>query len=617
MYRYRLRACHFLLFLFLQTYVHTKAVVTAQDMNTRKTAEQLDAVASFVERKNFPEHLGRRIRRHFRHVYSLKTAIDENKIFTELSTSLRAEVSDYLLEKNLGQVTLFRSMSRTLWPRLLPQLRPVHIDREDLLCSQGEDVTEMFVVLTGMLTGSTVIFNEGSLGTEDDSSDDDDDDDDSLMPTEQTRRILPGGAVNILTAIGVWDKAVETVRCVQTAETYALSQVDYVSIFTMAADRLQLDRIIQMEVANFKMDQRPEALEESPTRFGRPVCLRCLSELAITVVDGRNLTPATSRASADSTVHTFVVVELIDRVQRKLLNTCFFQKSQISRSIISPAWDYSVLWTDIAAPFDMVALRIRVFDCTRSKVQDHFLGNHSDDLFLGQVVVSLEELERSMELDKAQRTLQSPVTDRDGGEKDTQGDGRDEDECSQENSGDVTAGGSWSSNDRMTEKWYTMAVEEVGGFETAVSSTYSCDASTTEPKQRANASNARKRAHHSPQVLLRFSTKRAEITDFRVLDKKAGGDLSRSHSAPSVMKRSHSAPSLTDLKGKLPHTPLVASDVHALRKHRGSFTDNHHNSSYQLSTESMTHKHSSFSRGNILDENPLRNSGSQRYEASL
>ena len=136
-------------------------------------------------------------------------------------------------------------------------------------------------------------------------------------------------------------------------------------------------------------------------------------------------------------------------------------------------------------------------------------------------------------------------------------------------------------------------------------------------KKGANASNARKRAHHSPQVLLRFSTKRAEITDFRVLDKKAGGDLSRSHSAPSVMKRSHSAPSLTDLKGKLPHTPLVASDVHALRKHRGSFTDNHHNSSYQLSTESMTHKHSSFSRGNILDENPLRNSGSQRYEASL
>ena len=94
------------------------AVVTAQDMNSRKTAEQLDAVASFVISKNFPENLGRRIRRHFRHVYSIKTAIDESKIFTELSTSLRAEVSAYLLENKMGQVTLFRSMSRTLWPRL-------------------------------------------------------------------------------------------------------------------------------------------------------------------------------------------------------------------------------------------------------------------------------------------------------------------------------------------------------------------------------------------------------------------------------------------------------------------------------------------------------------------
>jgi hypothetical protein len=239
------------------------AVVTAQDMNSRKTAEQLDAVASFVISKNFPENLGRRIRRHFRHVYSIKTAIDESKIFTELSTSLRAEVSAYLLENKMGQVTLFRSMSRTLWPRLLPMLRPVHFERADLICAQGEDVTEMFVVLSGMLSGITVIIDEDDDEIEDGNGNDEDAGADgqnnnnnnnnnnnkkplikksakspvaspvaqktaaatAAATRRQSRRILPGGAVNILTVIGVWDKAVETVQTVHPAETYALSQV--------------------------------------------------------------------------------------------------------------------------------------------------------------------------------------------------------------------------------------------------------------------------------------------------------------------------------------------------------------------------------------------------------
>ena len=67
------------------------SVVTSIDINARKTAEELDAVSSFVANRNFPEPLGRRIRRHFRHFYSMKSAIDESKIFGELSTTLRRD----------------------------------------------------------------------------------------------------------------------------------------------------------------------------------------------------------------------------------------------------------------------------------------------------------------------------------------------------------------------------------------------------------------------------------------------------------------------------------------------------------------------------------------------
>jgi hypothetical protein len=104
---------------------------------------QLDAVASFVVTRGFPEGLGRRIRRHFRHFYSLKSAIDESKIFSELSTSLRREVSEYLITELMGRESFFMTLSPTFWPRLLPLLRPMGISLHETLCQQGEECTDM------------------------------------------------------------------------------------------------------------------------------------------------------------------------------------------------------------------------------------------------------------------------------------------------------------------------------------------------------------------------------------------------------------------------------------------------------------------------------------------
>jgi hypothetical protein len=138
------------------------SVVTTMDTNARKTAEQLDAVASFVINRNFPDGLGRRIRRHFRHFYSLKSAIDESKIFGELSTSLRKEVSAYLVSELMGDVSLFTSMSPLLWPHLLPILRPMRFEGEEIVCRQDEQCREMYVVLSGHLVGTTILVGAES-----------------------------------------------------------------------------------------------------------------------------------------------------------------------------------------------------------------------------------------------------------------------------------------------------------------------------------------------------------------------------------------------------------------------------------------------------------------------
>ena len=130
-------------FVFAMITAALNSVVTSMDLNARKTAEQLDAVASFVKTRKFPEDLGRRVRRHFRHFYSMKSAIDETKIFNELSTSLRKEVSMYLVSELMGDVELFRNMSPVLLPRLLPLLRPMRFETDENVCEQGEESSEV------------------------------------------------------------------------------------------------------------------------------------------------------------------------------------------------------------------------------------------------------------------------------------------------------------------------------------------------------------------------------------------------------------------------------------------------------------------------------------------
>ena len=213
------------------------SVVTSIDINARKTAEQLDAVSSFVANRNFPEGLGRRIRRHFRHFYSMKSAIDESKIFSELSTTLRREVSSYLLTELMADVGLFHSMSPFLWPRLLPLLHPIRFEASELVCAQGEECSEMYVVLNGFMRGTTVVsaatskklFARNSTSFQNESD---------IEEHGHNRRLLAGDSVNILCALGVWHRCIETV-VVESAlcECYSISHTDFVGLFDSDSDK--------------------------------------------------------------------------------------------------------------------------------------------------------------------------------------------------------------------------------------------------------------------------------------------------------------------------------------------------------------------------------------------
>jgi hypothetical protein len=104
--------------------------------------------------------LSRKLRLYFRHFYSEKMAIDEQEILRDLSTTLRMEVSTFLVSELMGQVSLFRLLNPVHWAMILPLLRPCRFTMNDFVCHQGDDCTDMFVVLSGTCKSQTLPLAE-------------------------------------------------------------------------------------------------------------------------------------------------------------------------------------------------------------------------------------------------------------------------------------------------------------------------------------------------------------------------------------------------------------------------------------------------------------------------
>jgi len=258
-------------------------VLSSMDTNQRATQEQLDAVSSFVNLRGFPDDLGRRIRRHFRHFYANKAAIDESRIFSELSTGLRKEVSQFLVSDLVGMDSFLTKVSPVLWPRLLPLLRPMRYEAGETICRQGEECTEMYILLSGRLLGSTVV----------ESGDGDDDDAGVVVVDEEprVRHTSPGGHFNVLCVLGVWKRCVETAVVSERtwAEIYALNAKDFAGLFTGLADIAAFHKMQRREVCKYKMDPFDV---DAPTEFGRPLHMCCFTTVQLTLVKVRGLLTA-------------------------------------------------------------------------------------------------------------------------------------------------------------------------------------------------------------------------------------------------------------------------------------------------------------------------------------
>ena len=52
------------------------------------------------------------------------------------------QVSEFLVAELLGPESFFKSLSPTLWPRLLPLLRPMRFEPGEKVCLQGDECSD-------------------------------------------------------------------------------------------------------------------------------------------------------------------------------------------------------------------------------------------------------------------------------------------------------------------------------------------------------------------------------------------------------------------------------------------------------------------------------------------
>jgi hypothetical protein len=103
------------------------ALVAVSDPNTRRRNEEMELVTAYIKERNFPKQLAYRIRRYYKFFLSQKTALNEKKILDKLSSQLRKEATDFLVDGVVKEHAAFRNLTTHGLSLLHLVLRPVQV----------------------------------------------------------------------------------------------------------------------------------------------------------------------------------------------------------------------------------------------------------------------------------------------------------------------------------------------------------------------------------------------------------------------------------------------------------------------------------------------------------
>merc|ERR1712023_436792 len=98
---------------------------------------------------NIPKALFRKVLRYYRHYYTKKTALDEEKILNGMSSQLRQEVVSFLISDMFNRTHLLRSLDTEMMTALLPILKPSQYHIDEAIVQVGRKGEDMHIIIDG------------------------------------------------------------------------------------------------------------------------------------------------------------------------------------------------------------------------------------------------------------------------------------------------------------------------------------------------------------------------------------------------------------------------------------------------------------------------------------
>jgi CRP-like cAMP-binding protein len=203
-------------------------LVSKLDLNKQNFETKLDQVKAYMVSRHLPRDLQLRVKQYYKHYMTQKSAMNEKEVLGELSTLLQHEVSGHLVNHIVYKIPIFMGRDPHLISQLVHIMKPCTCAPGDTIITAGEVGRDMYMIISGKL--SVYGTKDEFLGT---LSDED--------------------SFGELSALGVTQKRLTTIRADTYCEMISLSREDLMDAFSKSPDTINAMKDLARQNRYYKL----------------------------------------------------------------------------------------------------------------------------------------------------------------------------------------------------------------------------------------------------------------------------------------------------------------------------------------------------------------------------
>ncbi|KDO25588.1 hypothetical protein SPRG_08887 [Saprolegnia parasitica CBS 223.65] len=137
--------------------------VASMNVTKNRYFERLNELNAYMESRELPAPLVLRTRRYYRYFLQHKTVYDESRILSDLSTTLREEITEHYIHMTIKNIAFFHDVPKGFTAFVAIHLKPLFLPPHSIALKMGDDASEMFIVARGILqVYEPIVAKDGS-----------------------------------------------------------------------------------------------------------------------------------------------------------------------------------------------------------------------------------------------------------------------------------------------------------------------------------------------------------------------------------------------------------------------------------------------------------------------